>query len=329
MNLRATGTERGDSGGPEKSGRAKNGVGLNRRDIMKKGVTAGMVLCVLAGAASAQGTDDAATRAQAARDRIAALEAELASAKADLAAAEAAASAPGQVPADPGVQDVYTPSWLEGWEGSVEVGLAGSDGNTDQMSFRTGINAARKTERTETKFGLSYLYAKSDGEDSANRLGIGLRNDWLLKDSRWRLFAVAEYEHDKFQDWDHRISGFAGVGYEFIKRERTTLIGRAGIGGSQEIGGEDEGFHPEALLGLELGHKINERQKLAASTDLYPSLDETGEFRWVNRAAWEVTVDPETNMFLRLGAEHRHDSDPGGGFKHNDLNYFLTLGWSF
>lgn len=296
---------------------------------MNKGVTAGMLLCVLAGAAMAQGADDAAARAQAARDRITSLEAELAAAKAELAAAEAVATAPGDVPADPGAGPVYTPSWLEAWEGSVQVGLAGSDGNTEQVSFRTGIAATRKTERLETSFGLNYLYAKSDGEESANRLDISLRNDWLIKDSRWRLFALAQYEHDEFQNWDHRIGGFVGVGYEFIKRENTTLVGRAGVGGSQLIGGDDEGFRPEALLGLDFAHRINERQRFTASTDYFPSLDDMGEFRWINRAAWEVTVDPETNMFLRLGAEHRHDSDPGDGFKQNDLDYFLTLGWSF
>ncbi|MCL4220620.1 MAG: DUF481 domain-containing protein [Phycisphaerales bacterium] len=296
---------------------------------MWKGLAAGTVLSVAAGVALAQSGEDAAARAQAARDRIAALEAELAAAKAELAAAEAAASAPGAVPTDPGSEPAYTPSWLEGWKGSVEVGLAGSDGNTEQASFRTGINASRQTESIETKVGLNYLYATSNGEETANRLGINLRNDWLLKDSRWRVFAEAEYEHDEFQDWEHRIAGFVGVGYQFIKRDRTNLVGRAGLGGSQELGGDDEGFHPEALFGLDFDHKINERQKLTASTDFYPSLDEMGEFRWVNRAAWEVTVDPETSMFLRLGAEHRHDSNPGENFKHNDLNYFLTLGWSF
>lgn len=296
---------------------------------MQKSLATGTLLCVLAGVALAQNADDAAARAQAARDRIAALEAELASAKADLAAAEAAASAPGTVSNDPGTEPAYTPSWLEGWKGSIEVGLAGSDGNTEQMSFRTGINANRKTERFDTKISLNYLYAKSGGDETANRLGINLRNDWLLKDSRWRIFAEGQYENDQFQDWDHRISGFAGVGYEFIKRERTMLVGRAGVGGSQKIGGDDEGFNPEALLGLDLAHKISERQKLTASTDYYPRLDELGEFRWVNKASWEIMVDPETSMFLRLGAEHRHDSDPGEAFKQNDLNYFLTLGWSF
>lgn len=297
---------------------------------MFKSVGGVLVLALLAGSATGQSADEAAAKAQAARDRIAALEAELAAAKADLATAESQMADASGLPASTGSEEpVYTPSWLEGWEGSVEVGLAGSDGNTEQLSFRTGVSAVRKTERYETKFGLHYLYAKSDGDETANRFDLSLRNDWLIKDSRWRVFAEGQYENDQFQDWDHRISGFVGVGYEFIKREKTTLVGRAGLGGTQEIGGSDEGFSPEAFLGADFSHQLTERQKLTASTDFIPSLDDGGEFRWINRAAWEINVDPETKMFLRLGAEHRHDSDPGEGFKENDLDYFLTLGWSF
>lgn len=34
-------------------------------------------------------------------------------------------------------------------------------------------------------------------------------------------------------------------------------------------------------------------------------------------------------MTFNVGAEHRHDSDPGTGIKPNDVNYYLTLGWKF
>lgn len=297
---------------------------------MLKHVATGVVVVAVSGLAMGQTADEAAAKAQAARERIAALEAEMAAAKADLEAAEADLAKTSGVAAPTGAEaPVHTPSWLEGWDGSVEVGLAGSDGNAEQLSFRTGVAATRKTERFETKFGLHYLYAKSDGTESANRFDLSLRNDWLFKESRWRLFAEGVYENDQFQQWDHRLSGFVGFGYEFINREKTTLIGRAGIGGSQEIGGPDEGFTPEALLGADFSHQLTERQKITASTDLFPSLDDGGEFRWINAAAWEINVDPETNMFLRLGALHRHESDPGAGFKNNDIDYFMTLGWSF
>ncbi len=256
---------------------------------------------------------------------MATLEAELAAAQAALASAESQLTAVAPDAAEP----AYTPSWLEGWTGSVSAGLNGSDGNTQQLAFRVAAKAVRTTEKIETTVGASYQYANSDGTKSESRAQLFGRNDWLVKDSRWRYFVEGKYEYDEFQDWDHRLSGFAGVGYEFIQNDKTSLIGRAGIGGSYEIGGMDEEFKPEALFGLDLAHKLTDRQRLTASTTIYPDLSDFNEFRMVNTAGWEITVDPETNMFLRLGAEHRHDSDPGMGFKNNDLDYYLTLGWDF
>lgn len=290
----------------------------------------GAVFLAASSLALAQSSDEAAARAQAIRERVAALEAELAAARAELEAAEQDLAKAANVTPSPGpAAPVRTPRWLEGWNGSIEFGLTGSDGNSEQISFRTGVDATRKTDRTETSLKIHYLYAKSEGQESANRFDLSLRNDWLFRESRWRLFARGVYENDQFQEWDHRLSGFVGVGYQFIQRDGTTLVGRSGLGGSQEIGGPNEGFTPEAFLGADLSHQLTRRQKLTASTDFFPSLDEAGEFRWVNAAAWEISIDPETNMFLRLGAQHRHDSDPGAGFKNNDLDYYLTLGWSF
>ncbi len=285
-------------------------------------------MALMAATSLGQPAEDAAARAQAARDRVAALQAQLEAAQAQLADAEKLAA---QMPGDLGGDDasVYTPSWLDGWEGSVAAGLNGSDGNTEQIAFRIAAVAKRSTERMETTLGASYQYATSSGVESENRFEAFGINEWLNKGSPWRYFATGKYEFDEFQDWDHRLSGFVGVGYEFIKNDKTTLIGRAGLGGAYEIGGQNEEFNPEAMFGLDYTRKLSDHQSLTASTEIYPNLSDFNEFRMVNRAGWKITVDPESNMFLHLGAEHRHDSDPGAGFKPNDVDYFLTLGWDF
>lgn len=287
-----------------------------------------VLIVALSGRAFGQ-DEDAAARAAAARAKIEALEAELEAAQAQLAEAESALASDRTASAGAVDEEVYTPSWLEGWDGTVEAGLNGSDGNTERIAFRVGATATRTTEQMVTSLAAAYQYGKSNGVEDTNRFEASARNEWLIKDSRWRYFLQARYEFDEFQDWDHRLSGFGGVGYEFINNEKTTLVGRAGLGGSYEIGGMDEEFKPEGLLGLDLVHQLRENQKITASTEFYPDLSDTNEFRMINRAAWEIAVDPETNMFLRLGAEHRHDSNPGEGFKPNDLDYFLTLGWNF
>ena len=53
------------------------------------------------------------------------------------------------------------------------------------------------------------------------------------------------------------------------------------------------------------------------------------EYRTDAKAGWDIVIDPEVNMSLKLGVNHRHNSEPGEGKKENDLEYFAMIGWSF
>lgn len=238
----------------------------------------------------------------------------------------AAAEAP---PVDPGPPDESELSFWDGWKRSVLVGVSGSEGNTEKLNLRVGLGAKRTTTAMETSINFGYNYEEDDGEETDNSGELALRNDWFFKDSPWGFFAMGKIEYDEFQEWDWRFSGFVGPSYAFIKNDRTLLRGRVGVGGSYEVGGDDEGFTPEALLGLDFEHKISERQSVFANVDYIPSLDDFPAYRIDGKAGWSVLVDPATNMSLKLGVADKYDSTPGDGFKRNDLDYFLALSWDF
>lgn len=220
--------------------------------------------------------------------------------------------------------------FFRGWTGRVELGLNGSSGNTEAFNFRSAASATRTTERIETSGRISYTYGKNDGEETTNRGRLNVRNDWLLPDdSPWRVFATGDLQFDRFQDWDWRAAAFAGVGYEFIDTERTFLLGRVGAGASREIGGSDNAINPEGLIGVDFRYRITERQRFTASADLYPDLDDFGEYRADGRAEYEILIDEESNLSLTLGVETRYDSQPGEGFRRNDFDYYALLVWTF
>lgn len=219
--------------------------------------------------------------------------------------------------------------WLHGWSGSVEFGLNGSSGNNENFNLRGAIGGDREDDRTADQFNLLYSYASDDGDQTENRFQADARHDWKFPDSKWRVYLGANYEYDEFKDWDHRLSVGPGVGYQAIDDDKTSLLLRAGILATREWGGEDNRWHPEADIGFDLTHQITERQSLEVNFDLYPSLDPTGPYRFVGKAGWKIDVDPEVNLFLRLGIEDRYDSDPGPDTKKNDIDYYATLGWSF
>lgn len=220
-------------------------------------------------------------------------------------------------------------SWLSGWTGSVALGLTGSEGNTERMSFRAEAQAMRTTESHETSASILYAYGRESSRATESRLDARLRNDWLFKDSPWRLFALGRFEFDDFQDWMYRVSAFAGPAYAFVDTEKTLLLGRVGLGVSREFGGEDNAWTPEGLIGGDLRHQISDRQSITASVDFFPSLKDLGPYRFNATAAWEIVVDPSYGLTLRVGVENRYDSTPGVGFKRNDFTYFALLAWNF
>ena len=220
-------------------------------------------------------------------------------------------------------------AWNEGWEYTFSAGISGASGNNENFAGRIKLDGQRTTDTMETTAYGSYLYATSDGTRSASRGELGFNNDWLLE-GPWRYFAQGKYEYDEFQAWQHRLSGAVGVGYEFINTDKTTLIGRAGLGASYEMGkNADEKLVPEGLLGLDWTHQLSPNTKLVAGTTYYPSFNNLGEFRWNNNAGIEVLLDGETGMTLNAGIEHRHDSDPGMGIRPNDVDYYMGVGWKF
>lgn len=221
-------------------------------------------------------------------------------------------------------------SFWSGWDGSVAFGLNGSTGNTESVSLRGTIGARRVTERMDTTLGFLYTYSNRDSESTENRARFDARNDWLFGEgSRWRYFVLGFVEYDQFQDWDLRLGLFTGVGYDFIKSERTTLTGRVGLGAVTDLGGEDDEVRLEGLLGIDWVHQLNDRNKLFASATYYPDLTDMPEFRIEAKAGWEIKLAESNGMFLSLGVEDRYDSDPGGNAKNNDFAYFALLGWNF
>ena len=215
------------------------------------------------------------------------------------------------------------------WTREFEAGLRGSSGNTERLNFDAGLLLKREDAKGIFTFDTSYYYAEDDGTETANRFDANVRNEWKLESPRWTIFAQGSYLYDEFQDFDYRIAGGAGVGYKLIDEEDTSLNLRAGFGVSAEFGDTaDEDPIPEAILGAEFRHNFNENNRILAATELFPNLEDGGEFRAISSAAWEIDIDRANGLAFRIGAEHRYDSLVQDADK-SDLDYFARVVYSF
>ncbi len=238
-------------------------------------------------------------------------------------------AAPSDVPAGDGHFTVKPPEKIKLWSGSFDLGTDGSEGNTETFNFRCGAHSQRKTKLNVLTLGLDFTGQTSKSVVTEERLFFDGREEQLLDVSRWSVFFHETVEYDKFQPFDVRDTSDLGVGYRIIDREKTTFIGRFGGGFSHEFGGPENGeIVPEAVFGLQFETQLSKRQKFIGTMEYAPDVTYFTHYRLRTQAAWEVLLDEEHNLHLRVGLLERYNSVPKG-FKANDLDYALMLMWKF
>jgi putative salt-induced outer membrane protein YdiY len=214
------------------------------------------------------------------------------------------------------------------WEGSFELGLDGSEGNSQTFNLHTGAKLKRKTEFNILTSEIDYKKNNSNSIETTNKAFLDSRFEHLFQESRWTWFVHNIEDYDEFKAYDLRVSIDTGLGYQFVKNDSASLIGRVGGGTTREIGGPDDRFIPEAVFGLEGEYKISKRQKLCASVEYRPDVTDFEDYRLNSKAAWEVLLDEEKHLSMKVGVLDRYDSNIDG-HKPNDLDYSMTLLWSF
>ena len=216
------------------------------------------------------------------------------------------------------------------WSGSFNLGLDGSQGAKETFNFHFGFNAKRKTKCSVFTFVVDFNRQTTDNVASENRLFADGRAEKLLGESRWSVFIHETVEYDELQPFDTRDATDIGVGYRVVDNDDTTLIGRVGGGFMHEFGGPNDGnFVPEIVFGTQFDHQISKRQKFIGSVEYAPDATNFRHYRIRAQGAWEVLLDEERNLNLRIGAIERYNNQPDEGGKNNELDYALMLMWKF
>jgi hypothetical protein len=225
--------------------------------------------------------------------------------------------------------DVKPPDPTKIWDGSFDLGLDGSEGNSDTLNVHCGFHANRKTESNILTFSADYLKQSADSVTTTDRLFSEGRFEWLFHDSRWSWYVHETLEYDEVAPVNDRDTADAGFGYRLIKIDTTTLVTRFGGGYSNEYHGPEIGeIYPELVLSVQLEHQISKRQKILGLVEYAPEVTNFERYRLRIQAAWELLLDEEKKLSLRLGALDLYNSVPDGA-QPNDLDYALMVMWKF
>ena len=222
----------------------------------------------------------------------------------------------------------YTDAWrwvTTGWTNHIELGIDGSEGNSDTFAFQTGAEIRRKTDVDTLAFDFDYRSVTSRDITTEDNGRFNVDYDRLINGTPWSLFSKFGLEWDEFKVFDLRLNLSGGLGYHWIRNDRSTFVTRFGAGASREIGAPDDDWVPEALLGFEGEHQVNQYNKIRAKVDYFPDWGDFGNYRVVSDFSWEILIGGSDNLSLKLGLNDRYDSTPQGGADANDFFYSLLL----
>lgn len=237
----------------------------------------------------------------------------------------------------PPVDEFEAPAWLKPevkvapeedarkWLGDVELGVHGSEGNSVNFNLHAGLDAERKTAVGLLEVDVNYSKVTSGNVEIRHHALLDVEHKWLSQ-RPWTCFVHFAFDYDEFKAFDSRISTNGGADYHFLDTDITKFAGRLGAGFSYEIGGVLQEAVPEAVLGLQLKHRLTERQQLEAKVDYLPDWSDFQDFRVETDAGWKIALDADEQLSLKFELNDRYDNTPGGR-RPNDLTYAVLLTW--
>lgn len=211
------------------------------------------------------------------------------------------------------------------WTTTAGFGLALTSGNADSSTFNANYNVvydpkARNIVKSE---GL-YIRGQTDGELSADRLSISVRDELRL-DTRAYVFGQNQYLRDSFKEIDYLLAPTAGGGYKFFDTDRTRLSVDAGIGGVWE---KNPGFDVRASGAVTMDEKFS--RTLSTTATLTQSLGALWKFKDFGDALYQVgtgvAVATSSRTQIKLEALSTYKTrPPTADIEKNDVSLLIAF----
>jgi hypothetical protein len=211
--------------------------------------------------------------------------------------------------------------------GGIDFGISGSQGNTDTLTLRAGLDLRYDDPNDLAILNILYILNQANGSDLENKAFALVRNEMPM-DMGIAWYAQGTVEYDESRTVYLRVASHSGLSYALLQDGTQLLKLRAGAGVAREWGGDSNDWVPEGQAGGDYEYKLSDRTRLTLSGDYYPDLGDFAHYRLRFRASFDILLDEQYNAYLRLGAFDRYDSQPFGS-KRNDLEYFATIQFRF
>jgi len=214
------------------------------------------------------------------------------------------------------------------WTFYVGLQFTGQYNQNDNFDLRASAGFTWQQSGGKLTLAAEYFYNVSNSDTLDNNALVNAKQEWDLGDSPWYIFATGTYQWDQFQEWEHRISAYAGPGYRLIREESIQLDVYVGAGATYYY--QTDEWRAEGIIGENFTWLIDDRQKLTVNCSFAPQFDDFADYRIEGRAEWSCLVgDKKKGIALLLGVRDIYQSDVPAGDNGNDLRIYGGLNYTF
>jgi len=212
------------------------------------------------------------------------------------------------------------------WEGSGELGLVNTTGNTTTAKLNFGIKAIRNSENWRHRFAGTVLYTSEDGIQDNERYTVDVQSDKKLGDKSW-LFGVFRWDADKFGAYDPQVSLSVGYGRQLMKSERHELRGEIGLG-YRWLEETDTNIRTDEPI---IRFLLDDWWQIWTSTRWENRLlVETGSSNTFTQFNTGLSVSMTDRLAVKLGFEVRNNTKiPPGDTEHTDTTTSMNVVYGF
>lgn len=218
--------------------------------------------------------------------------------------------------------------------GSVSTALSSSHGNTKADSRALSFDIQREFEKSRTIGVLDYAKSRqrsssSDRKhDTENWWRSRLKHDFLF-DEKYYAYAEGRLESDKIALLDRRTILGGGLGYQWIKSDRTNFRTETGLSQRRDTFTDNSDTVNETAVqfGYLFNHKFNGKIKFFHELTYYPAISDPSDYLLTTTA--EIRASVIGSMFVNFKVLFDYDAIPADTAGSTDIKYLFGAGLDF
>lgn len=213
---------------------------------------------------------------------------------------------------------------FDNWSGEGQIGAFRSTGNSSNTGITAGLKLERKGIDWRHKLTALADFQRTNGVTTREQFLFAYEPNYQLND-RLFVYALGQYERDRFQGFSSRISASGGIGYRVIDNESTQLSVKAGPAYRKTsfLGGGSTS-NIAGLAALDFDWQVADTVKLTQDASAFI---QSGNSTYISTTGLEAGLGGSLSARIAYAVEH--DTNPPVGAVKTDTLTRFTLIYGF